>query len=387
MKVAVYHPFQQMPDYYSLSHDIKEQLLMLVEHGVEAHLVVSHYFKAQDEIPQDVIIHAVLHGDGPQIYQIAEPILKDMNVVITHDVVYLHTYERHDQALRLIADQHPNIRWIHTIHSAPNLNDKKKPFPNSLYISQNRTDVPLVAQQYQVPEAYVRVVYIPVSADQFFDWHPFTKQLVEKHDLLNCDVLIVFPLDTGRFQAKGGYKIIKLVEKMRAEKKNAKVVFINAAAKKEERDLLVKGLQNEYTIFTSLENPQYVEEVPNRVVRELMQIANVFPFLSISETCGRVMVEAALTKNLVILNEDWPPMREFGEVDHVLYMKTSSTRCQTTYNPSEDHYYTEWAKTIINQVDSNKPLKFQRKVLRCFDRDWIWKNQLEPLLHETRTGG
>jgi hypothetical protein len=385
LKVAIYHPFQQMPDYYSLSHDIKEQLLMLTEHNVEAHLVVSHYFKAQSEIPPKVVIHAVLHGESPEIYKIVEPILKDMDAIITHDVVYLRTYEKHDVALRQVAKEHPTIKWLHTIHSAPNLNDKKQPFPNSLYISQNRTDVPLVAQQFQVPEAYVQVVYIPVSTDQFFDWHPFTKELVDKHDLLNCDVLAVFPLDTGRFQAKGGYKLIKLIEKIRAEKKNAKVVFVNAAAKKEERTRLVQGLQNEYTIFTSLENPNYVDVVPNRVVRELMQISNVFPFLSISETCGRVMVEAALTKNLVILNEDCPPMKEFGDFDNVLYMKTGSTRCYTKYGEGkpedEDAYYRGWAQIVINEIEHNKTLRFNKRVLKLFNREWIWKNQLEPLLH------
>jgi len=96
------------------------------------------------------------------------------------------------------------------------------------------------------------------------------------------------------------------------------------------------------------------------------------------------MLEAALTKNLVILNEDFPPMKEFGEIDHTLYMKVSSTRCQTTYNPNEDAYYRDWARIIINKLDTNQPNRFNRKVLKMFNRGWVWKNQLEPLLAPAR---
>jgi hypothetical protein len=312
-----------------------------------------------------------------------------MDNIFTHDIIYLKVYKLHEEALRQIAQKHPQIQWLHWSHSAPNMNEKREPFPNSLYISPNRTDAPLVAQQNQTPEANVRIVYHSVSPDIFFDWHPFTKHLVKKHNLLDCDILVVYPLDTGRFEAKGGFKIIKLIEKIRKEKRNAKVLFVNAAANTKERTQFVKAIQNEYTIFTSLENPEYISNVPHRIVRELMQIANLFPFLSISETCGLTMLEAALTKNLVILNEDWPPFREFGEIDHVPYMKVSSTRCTTRYGDGsaefENQYYVDKAREIIHRLEVNQANRFNRKILRMFNREWVWKNQLEPLLRSNAT--
>ena len=124
----------------------------------------------------------------------------------------------------------------------------------------------------------------------------------------------------------------------------------------------------------------FVVCVPRQVVRELFQISNLFPLLSTSEGCSLTLLEAALCKNLIVLNEDFPPMKEFGEIDHVLYMKVSSTRCQTKYNPSEDTYFKDWAAIIWSAIENNKVLRFNRKVLKRFNREWIWQNQLQPLL-------
>jgi hypothetical protein len=361
---------------------VKEQMLMLTEHDVETHFITSTNFKA--EVPIGVTVHAVLpYNNVKLIRESCWQILACMDNVLTHDIVYLNTYKDHELALREIAEANPHIRWLHWSHSAPNMNDKKQPFPNSIYISMNRTDMPLVAEQYGIPETQVHTVYNSVSPDVFFDWHPFTKTLVEEHKLLDCDILITYPLDTGRFEPKGGFKIIKLVNKIRKQGKNAKVIFINAAANTKERTQFVKALSNEYTIFTSLENKKYVTQVPRQVVRDLMQISNLFPLLSISEGCSLIMLEAALTKNLVILNEDFPPLKEFGEIDTTLYMKVSSTRCKTEYNPSEDAYYQDWARIIINKLETSQMNRFNRKVLRMFNRKWIWNNQLAPLLHAT----
>jgi len=175
-----------------------------------------------------------------------------------------------------------------------------------------------------------------------------------------------------------------LIKKIRERGKNAKVVFVNASANDERRREPVRALAGEYAIFTSLEDNRYEVSVPRRVVRELMEIANLFPLLSISEGCSLTLLEAGLTKQLVVLNEDFPPMREFGEIDHVLYMKTSSTRAKTSYSPDEESYYRDWAGIIISEMEKNKALRFNRKVLRRFNREWIWRNQLEPLLLEER---
>jgi len=330
--VAIYHPFTHLPDNYSLCHVVVEEMEQLLKHGFEAHFVVRDCFK--DPVPEGVKVHAVLPFEGPvDILAESMPILKSMDFVFTHDIVYLEAYMDHDKALRVVAGKFPNIKWLHWTHSAPHPSEKRKPFPNSVYIGMNYTDLPRLAEQYQVPEADCRVVYNPVNLEKFFGWHPFTTTLVEKHNLLDCYVLIVYPLDTGRFEAKGGHWISKLVEKINKENRKAKVVFVNAAANDPERKktILKYGFE--------------------------------------------------LTKNVIILNSDFPPMREFGEIDHVVYFGLGSTRTTTTvFDPSEDEYFEERAKIIIDEVWNSKALRFNRKVLNRFNPKWIWENQLGPLL-------
>jgi len=319
------------------------------------------------------------NDDSEKIIAATKHIVWGLTHVFTHDVVYLNTYKAHDEAIRQLAKDYPEVKWLHWSHSAPNPNEPKQPIPNSIYIGMNRTDIPRLAEQYGVPENRCQVVYNPVSPDLFFDWHPLTKQVVEDHDLLDVDFLAVYPLDMGRFEAKGGHKVQMLFEKLRAKGKDAKIVFVNAAANHEERRKRVKFYRNDFTVFTSDYGDDFAVTVPRRVVRELMGIANVFPLLSLSEGCSLVMLEAALTKNIVILNEDFPPMREFGEIDHVWYMKTGSTR-YTTKHGDEHAYYNHWADRLIYELDHSVVLKFNRKVLKRFNRGFIWKQQLEPLL-------
>ena len=56
--VAIYHPFTHFAENYSLSHVVKEQMLMLTEHDVETHFVTSNNFKGS--VPSNVETHAVL---------------------------------------------------------------------------------------------------------------------------------------------------------------------------------------------------------------------------------------------------------------------------------------------------------------------------------------
>jgi len=63
-KVAIYHPFNELPDNYSLSHVVKEQMLMLTEHGYEVHFITSKGFKSK--VPSDVEVYPVFVDEKNQ---------------------------------------------------------------------------------------------------------------------------------------------------------------------------------------------------------------------------------------------------------------------------------------------------------------------------------
>ena len=380
VNIGIYHPFNDLPDNYSLSHVVREQMHMLLEHGHECHFITSKGFHA--EVPEGVIVHSVLTHDVK--HEDFDEAISGMHCVFTHDVVYLPVYKNHDKAIREAIEKHPDIKWLHWSHSAPNPSDPREPMKNSTYIGLNMWDLPRLAEQFGVPEAKCRLVYNPVSPDLFFDWHPFTKHLVDKHNLLECELLFIFPFDTGRWEAKGGPKVLKLVQKLRDRKLNAKVVFINAAANDKGRRQMVEELQKsheEYAIFTSLEDEQYAASVPRRVVRELMEVGNVFPLLSQSEACSLTMLEAGLCGMIVILNADFPPFMEFGRQDLVFWMKVSSDRAATNYGPQgEDGYYASAAQNLHAFYERHANLRFKNRIQKRFNREFIWTQQLEPLL-------
>jgi len=379
MKIGIYHPFSQFPDNYSLTHVVREQMLMITENGHECHFITHKNFR--EKVPEGVKVYPVLpNPDGVEVEKTCSDIISTLDAVLTHDVAYMSVYNNHAAAIKLIAEANPQIKWFHWAHSAPNTLEQREALPNSIYVGMNYSDLRLLAQQFGVPVARCQVVYNPRSPDIFHAWHKETKEFVDTHKLLECDILMTYPLDTGRFDAKGGSDVMLLVDCLNEQGKNAKVVFVNAAANDPERKKKVeKWSENKNTVFTSKAFPQWAHTAPNWFVHELMQISDVFPLFSISEGCSLTMLEAGLSGVLFLLNEDFPPMLEFANVDEAMYFKLGSTR-QKTNHVNRKEYMAERAKWLIYELATNKALRFKRKVLKTFNRQWIWENQLAPLL-------
>ena len=387
MKIGIYHPFGDFPDNYSLSHVAQEQILMVIENGHECYLYVTKWFKwdmpelfkshpdignfhLKNILPSGTsdAIHKALTDDGT---------IESMNVIMTHDVAYLDSYRAHAEVLRPMAEN--GLRMLHWAHSAPNPDDPHQAMSNSVYIGVNYMDIKRLAQQFNVGLGKIGVVYNSVSPDVWYDWHPLTKRIVEDHKLLEQDILLVLPFDTGRWEAKGGHHVQMLADMINKENRKCKAVFINAAANEDKRRKLVnKWSKHPHSVFTSTYEG-YEVFVPRRVVRELMQLSDVLPLLSRSEGCSLIMLEAGLMGLLLVLNEGFPPLTEFGGIDRVHYMKVPSDRANTEYNPDIKTYFSENANIIINLLGTHGSM-MKRYVRKEFNRQWVWTNQLKPLL-------
>ena len=133
-------------------------------------------------------------------------------------------------------------------------------------------------------------------------------------------------------------------------------------------------------VFTSLEGQEYELGVPHSAVRDLFMLSNLFIFPTLSENCPLILLEAALSKCLLVLNEDFPPLKTFFGKD-ALYFKFSSLLNQTEY-PNEDSYFSDVAKIIIAELNKNRPLNAFNQLKQRFNYDIIFKSQLEPLFVE-----
>lgn len=403
------------PD-YSLVSVVADQLRMLTRHGYTPGLVVQEDFGEDDQVPAGVEILKVMPVLTLHDYQITErpkpefesnvarvvaglaPVLGEYDVAITHDLMFLGWYLPHNEAIRQLAREIPAMKWLHWIHSAPSGRPAQLTYPNILRYSLppnskliylNNHDTLRLAEMYGTMLEQVRVVHNAKDPSAFFGLHPLVQEIVDRYPILSADVVSVLPFSTPRWEGKNVKKLIWLMARIKQQGKRVLLVLVNAHcnAAREQRtvhDLLSfafkKGLSEADICFTSTLGQEWEYSVPNAAVRQLFQLSNVFIFPSLSECCSLVLLEAAVCKNLLVLNRDVPSMREFGG-EKALYPQFGSVQFKVAYQ-DEDAYWSDWAKIIIGALNQERALDSFRQVLRRHNLDAIFKNDLEPLFYE-----
>jgi len=455
-KVAVFTTFMDLPSGYGLVPVVLSQLKMLVNNGyTPGFFVIKGFEKHVDakRVPDGVELKPVVpfmhlfdyisgskrqkhHVDGKgayggkgkppktnldkQINLLVDKLdseLAKYDVVITHDIVFQTWFVPHNLAIRRIAENHPEIKWIHWLHSGPSARPKDLKFPhksrftgmsNSVWISPNNTMAPKFAEMYDVPLKRIKTVYHVFDPVRFFDMHDWSVRLIEKHDLFKPDILCVWATRVDHPEGKGMFKAMRLLGALN-KFCDAKILFLNSWSNSPKmkaniqriKDAAIRaGVPEENLVFSSEMGADWERGVPWKVVRDMLWIANMFIFPSQTETFSFAMLEAAVTKNILVLNEDLGVMTELAE-DRAEYIKAGAewggTKWTTTYQPDEETYWREKAEKLVARLGligytcehcgkslgkfgAVKPLMQSRHVLRTYNMDWIWKNQLEPLI-------
>jgi glycosyltransferase involved in cell wall biosynthesis len=262
----------------------------------------------------------------------------------------------------------------------------------------NKYDVVRAAEMYGLFPKDVRVVHNPIDYRYQGNIHPLTDKIITDYGLNEADIVAVYPLSTTRMTGGGKqlHKAIKVMAGLKKLGRSVRYVICNAHANgdNEKQEIQkMRALAKEYgldpryeLIFTSLiDAPKYEHGVPHQVVLELMRFSDLFLFPSVSENCPLVLLEAALGKNLLVLNEDFSPMKDFVG-PNALYFKFDSINTVTTHPMGEDVYYEDVAKIINAEFHTNRTFQAFREIKQKFNIDYIFKNELEPLFYE-RWGG
>lgn len=415
-RVVIITTFADLSPDYSLAGVVADQLRMLVRNGYTPTLAVQANFADDDRVPAGVDLQKVvpvlpLHDYQPHeaarpdfdasaaaIAAALGPVLRGADVAITHDLMFLGWYLPHNQAVRHLAAELPGLRWLHWVHSAPSGRPEKLVYPstlryslppNSKLVYLNNFDTLRLAEMYGTSLEHVRVVHNTRDPGAFFSLQPLARQIVDRYPILSADVVAVFPFSTPRWDGKNIRKLIWLMGKIKEQGRSVLLVLVNAHCngmreKAIVRELqafaLKKGLGSAELCFTSELGAEWEYSVPNEAIRQLFQLSNLFVMPSLSECCSLVLLEAALCKNLLVLNQDVPSMREFGG-DRALYPQFGSVQFRVSYQ-NEDAYWADWAKIIVGALDQERALDSFRYVLRRHNPDWIFRRQLEPLLYE-----
>jgi hypothetical protein len=418
MKVGILTTFYSFPPEFSLCGVVKQQLTALVKYGYEPVLFVLESFKDDDMVPKGVEIRKVLpqitlepytqgkldtlEEDVPKVQKAMEENMSDIDVCLTHDIIFINSYLPYNEAMRRGIDgQLSHIRWLHWMHSGPSLKplqgnvwDDLVTLPkNSRLVYMNYTDVIRAAEMYHTFPKDVRTIFNPMDIRELYDFDLLTKEIIDVNDLMSPEFLCVYPLSSTRMD-KGGKQlstVIWIMSELKKKGKSVRLVVPNAHANaQKEKDKIQEmykfayehGLERRELIFTSLHKPPtYEQGIPNRVVRELFLLGNLFIFPSVSENCPLVLLEAMASKNILVLNESFPAMKDFA-LENALYFRFGSLVDTPHYGDGEEKYIKDVATLILSEYEQNKAIKAQTRLRKEFNIDTIFKTQLQPAILE-----
>lgn len=400
-KVAILTSFSDLQKAYSLNIIVQGQIKMLLLNGYKPTVIVHESLVPEgiyahpgviiekvpnmpchNEVKKDDSFDSDVEGLEKRLMEI----LSDADICITHDVIYQNACLKHNMASRRVASKLPNLRWLHWIHSAtsplllnmlrPMFSDEyvslvEKPFPNSFYVYPNTYAVPSVARNFNIPIENVKVVHHPTDICGFFGISQEVEKIIYAHDMLGVDAMATYPcrLDTG----KQVEMVVKTMAMLRDFGLSIRVVVVDfhstgpekiAYRNKIKQIAIDYGLNSDELLFTSELNKEWELECPQSVVRDFQLISNVFIMPSVSETYSLVAQEAALTKQVVVMNQDFPPFRSiYGE--NAIYKKYSSAY-DLMADPAEGLRPDSWTGTQYG--DSKLPQEARAEAEKRYHR-------------------
>lgn len=332
--------------------------------------------------------------------------LAPFDVIITHDIMFLSWFLPHNKAIRRCVELWPEKRWLHWVHSGPWFPSnvvypstlRHQGCPNSLYVFLNHHQRQDLANMLGITVHDIAVVYNTKDIRDVYGFAPETCALIDTYRLLDHQILQVYAFSTPRWVSKGVRQLLRIFGAWKQMGLRAKLVLVNAHCGQEENRVEVRLIEeyargcgltvDEDVVLTSrfahsrrraADAEAYRHwnySVPQRVVRELTLIANVFIFPSVSECCSLIQAENAIAGKFIVLNRDFPAMLEFSN-NHVLHYQFTAN--DPDLNPV---YYECVAQEVWSHLSVDATFQNTTHArTRLYNRDWIWKHQFEPLLY------
>lgn len=436
--ICIFTTFSDNPEAYSLNRVVKDQLKMLLRGGYTPVVIVADSFQPSGlyadsrvvikKIPlvpvhNEVKKDETFDSDVESIYVSLKEILKDVDVVITHDIVYQPAALKHNIASRKLAKELPSIHWLHWIHSAtppatlsnlrPYFGDAyvklmEEPFPNSKYVFFNHFSIPSVAENFKVSESQVAIVHHPSDLQEIYGLTDEVYKFVQDKKIYDADAICVYPIRLDR--GKQVDMVIKTMAMLKEFHLSIKVIVVDFHStggdkltyRDELKNLAIDyGLQQDELLWTSESSPFWEAEVPHDDVMGLMRMSNVFIMPSRSESYSLITQEAGMNKAVMVINQDFPPFRDiFGP--HAIYRKFGSnfdilehkqfdgSFTDRNYRPGghapeeegsyEKKYHKETAGLIANELNT-RPMGMAMFLRKYRNLNYVFEHELQPLFY------
>ena len=412
---------------YSPMIVVSEQLKMLRNQGYEPTLIVTEGFDPPEgslwhdfrmervptvPVSNEAAMDATFELDVEKLKQRIGEIIEDDSVVITHDLIFLPDYVKHNVACRAIAKDRGSIQWLHWIHSATSprgliqernmYGDKyvellSEKFPNSSVVFPNAYDKPRVAKNFGFE--LNEVFEVPHSTDPVDGMQPIVRRLYKEARLGEADAIMVYPLRLDR--GKNAEVNIEIMAQCKNIGLNVRMIYADFHSTGGDKEIYREELKRlatekglgEDCIFLSEFDEAARLESSRQVVLDLFQLSNVFCLPSKSETYSLVAQEAMSRGNLCILNHDFAPMRQiYG--DNAVYKQFSANigfdgldgQIDTKYGDGgvehRDLYMRDIALLIEYYLIHDKVLAAKTWVRKERNPDATFKKYLEPLFYK-----
>ncbi len=425
MKIAILTMFNGLSTTYSLVNVVESHLNIFLNKGLDIKMLVSEdcpdierYGVFNDDRIEWVKVTNRLNGNQirwrdytqstghvhetfyEEVDCVAEDFvkhLKDVDVCFMHDILYQGWHYLHNIAIRKAQKELPKTKFISFTHSFPinrpknftsDFSGRFTKMDNTLYAYPTQSGLSALARQYDIGEGLCRAIYNinPI----FLGLSKEVSELHKKVDLLSPEILIVYParLTTG----KQFEKVVQLGGAIKKYcEKSVKIIFCDFKSMDIESELYKReitaigvhsGLAREDIVFTSEKG--FTDGLPRKAVLDLFTLSNLYICPSFSESFGLTVIEASSRGNFIVLNQAVPALEELGKNINGYFMRWNARNFgfDTTENyiPSEELYNKEHAEIIINKMRENPVLTAKTKARTVYNDEWIWKNQLEPII-------
>ncbi|MBU2548143.1 MAG: hypothetical protein KKB20_07040 [Proteobacteria bacterium] len=416
-KIAVLTNFASWNPGYSLSGIVRDQVLMLERHGHEVVLFVQEDFSGDaDGLTPRAVIPALKLIDyksvadltpehkmaARRIAEVLKTELAGFDYVLAHDWIFLGHNLPHALAVRIASPELPDVRWLHWIHSIPSGRRDwwliKDYGPNHKIVFPNRADALRVAEQFRGGLEDVRVIPHIKDLRTWFDFHEDTRAFIDEYPaVMQADIVQVLPASQDRLEYKRVPEVIKIFGAFKRLGLSVCLVVANQWATRttylqdmnQYKDMArAAGIEpgREFVFTSDFDYPRFEIGVPRRMVRELMQCANLFCFPTHHESFGLVVPEAALAGCFLVLNGSLPMQREIsGSLAN--YHDFGSYCHQVHREGDDDAWLDQVAMIIFGRMRRNESILTRTFCRQTYNYDAVYFEHYRPVLAESATWG
>jgi len=415
--IAIFTNFTEFNPGYSLTGIVRDQCLMLSRFGHKVSVFVNEnfntrypgpdgIFELRAEVPKgNLVDYRSRNALKPEHHQFVTNIrefirekLSEFDIIFTHDLVFTGWNMPYALAIQAEARSVEKPRWLHWIHSVPSSMFDWWQIgaygPKHKIVFPNQTERTRVAEQFRGSPQDVRIIPHIKDIRTWWGFGADTWKFIDNHpEVLQSDIVCVYPASADRLTAKGVDKIIKIMASIKENRFSVCCVVVNqwATGRQPRENMggtidLARSLGLDVGrefIFTSEEGEEYSTGIPQKMLRELMSCSNLFIFPTREESFGLVAPELALsTAAVIVLNKSLNCMSEI-HFNRGLYIDFGSFHNNLNI-VNEAEYYYQVGKLILGQILQNETVVHRTLIRKYYNMDHLYLKVYQPIFGEMK---